>query len=163
MGRVNEKIRVLRGWRQNWLVDWLSPLFQDFTIKDLVQLCLCGRKLIMAPSSKRQKTAEDKEQETFRKRRRGLQKKTHELSRFTNTDSYLVMFREGRYYLYSSVNRDGWPPSQSDIVSTRTAFSYLMETDPAGHKLSALRAQRPFRFPSNSLPYPTQTRLFLTG
>ena len=76
----------------------------------------------MAPSRKRKKTAEDKEQETFRKRRGGLTKKAHELSHFTKTDLYLVMFRGGRYYVYSSADRDGWPPSQSDIVSAGNAF-----------------------------------------
>ena len=76
----------------------------------------------MAPPSKRQKTAEDKEQETFRKRSYGVMKKIHELSIFTNTDLYLVMLREGKFKTYSSVERDGWPPSQSDIVSTWDTF-----------------------------------------
>ena len=77
----------------------------------------------MAPSRKRQKTAEDKEQETFRKRRGGLTKKAFEVSYFTNTELYLLMFRGGRYYVFSSTDRDGWPPSQSDIVSVLERLS----------------------------------------
>ena len=97
-------------------------IIQDFAIKKVVQICLLNKKTIMAPPSKRQKTAEDREQETFRKRSNGVMKKIHELSIFTNTDLYLVMLREGKFKTYSSVERDGWPPSQSDIVSTWDTF-----------------------------------------
>ena len=71
----------------------------------------------MTASKKRLRTAASKEQETFLKRKRGLEKKAHELSSFTSTEVHLVMFRDNRYYTYSSTMREHWPPSHAELVS----------------------------------------------
>ena len=56
------------------------------------------------------------ERERFRKRRKSLIKKANELSILCNTDLYLVMYQSGRYYIYSSTDRQGWPPNRNDLV-----------------------------------------------
>lgn len=56
------------------------------------------------------------EREKFRKRSKNLFKKANELSRMCNTDLYLILYREGKYHTYSSTDRQGWPPSSTDLV-----------------------------------------------
>ena len=56
------------------------------------------------------------ERERFRKRRKGLFKKADELSILCHADLYLVIYQGGSYYTYSSTKRQGWPPSENDLV-----------------------------------------------
>lgn len=62
------------------------------------------------------------QREKFRKRIKCLQKKADELSQ-TAADIYLVIHREHRYYVYQSTEREGWPPSQEELVSFIAASS----------------------------------------
>ena len=56
------------------------------------------------------------ERERFRKRRKGLVKKANELSFLCHTDLYLMMYQGGKYYIYNSTKKEGWPPSEKDLV-----------------------------------------------
>ena len=54
----------------------------------------------------------------FNKRRRSLFKKAHELSVKTSTELYIVLHRGGRYFTYTSTDRQGWPPNENEVVRT---------------------------------------------
>lgn len=57
----------------------------------------------------------------FNKRRRSLFKKANELSVKTNTELHIVMHRGGRYFTYNSTDRQGWPPTEDDMVRSLVA------------------------------------------
>ncbi len=78
----------------------------------------------MEQVKKRPRTTANKEQETFHKRKRGIQKKAHELSTFTKTDVYQVIFRDDQYYTFTSAVRDNWPPSNADIVRCHSSLPF---------------------------------------
>jgi len=109
----------------------------------------------MDPPSTKPRTAESKEQETWLKRKRGLEKKAHELSSFTRTEVHLVMFRAGRYHTYSSAERDDWPPSNSDIVSARASPlpAWLMVQE---NNSPPTKRKRPSDF--KSIPFPNRRK-----
>lgn len=59
------------------------------------------------------------EREKFRKRKSSLMRKVNEISYLCQADIYLVMYRKGKYYTYSSTTRPAWPPNEETIVSNR--------------------------------------------
>ncbi len=54
--------------------------------------------------------------ENYRKRRNTFIKKAHELALKYSADVYLVLRRDNKYHIYTSNDRDGWPPSKADLV-----------------------------------------------
>lgn len=56
--------------------------------------------------------------EKFRKRRCNLMKKADELAYMCQADVYLVMYRGDKFYSYSSTDREEWPPSEEEMVSS---------------------------------------------
>ena len=54
--------------------------------------------------------------EKYRKRKRTVFKKVHQLSQICSADVYLVTHRSGRYCIYSSRTEIDWPPTQSTLV-----------------------------------------------
>ncbi len=56
-------------------------------------------------------------QEKFRKRSYNLLRKTNKLSQQTESDIYVFIYRNYRYYSYRSTDRAGWPASEQDVVS----------------------------------------------
>ncbi|KXS98140.1 hypothetical protein AC578_9399 [Pseudocercospora eumusae] len=51
----------------------------------------------------------------FYKRNMGLRKKAHELAMLCKVQVYLVVQRRGQFYVYTSHEHHGWPPSQEQI------------------------------------------------
>ena len=45
------------------------------------------------------------EREKFRKRKKNFMKKINEFSNFCHTDFYFVMYRDEKYYIYNSINK----------------------------------------------------------
>ena len=66
--------------------------------------------------------ARRREREMFRKRRGVHIKKSNELAQKCAADVYVVLLRQGKYYTYSSTDRLGWPPNETDIVSSRDLY-----------------------------------------
>ena len=56
-------------------------------------------------------------QEKWRKRRLNLLKKANELSQICDTQIYIIMLRDSKYYTYKSTEQN-WPPSDLKIVSS---------------------------------------------
>ena len=72
------------------------------------------------PKSEPEKTGDSKrrEREMFRKRKTCHLKKANELAQKCSADVYMVIYRKGRYYTYSSTERKGWPPDDETVVSS---------------------------------------------
>lgn len=87
------------------------------------------RKLNMKTYSKQLRA----ERERFRKRRKDLVKKANELSFFCHTDLYLVMYQSGKYYIYNSTKKQGWPLSEKDLVRKRYCLTLWLITYQNNH------------------------------
>jgi hypothetical protein len=68
------------------------------------------------------KKEKNKKKEKARKRRKTLVKKAHELAKLCNVDVALIVYKNGRYHTYRSV--ESWLPCIKQIVSI-TALIYL--------------------------------------
>lgn len=57
------------------------------------------------------------ERATVRKRRRTLLKKAHEFHKLCTAEVFLVVYKNHKFYVYSSNDQNKmWPPPLSDIV-----------------------------------------------
>jgi hypothetical protein len=56
-------------------------------------------------------------QQRFRRRRKVLLKKAHELSSMCDADIYVLTHHRARYYTYKSTEHPGWPPAEEEVVS----------------------------------------------
>lgn len=54
-----------------------------------------------------------------RRRRQTLFKKADELRNECGAEIYIVIFKHGRYFTYTSTQNPMWPPSKDEIVSFR--------------------------------------------
>ncbi|KAF8458188.1 hypothetical protein BGX38DRAFT_651437 [Terfezia claveryi] len=54
----------------------------------------------------------------FRKRWLGLFKKPFELGHFCHADIYLLVRRDGKCYVYKSVEAASWPPPLESLVGS---------------------------------------------
>ena len=67
-------------------------------------------------------------------------KKANDLASLCHTDLYLVIYKGERYYTYSSTNREAWPPSEKDMVGTRSNCSRIELIWLTAHSLSSNRS-----------------------
>jgi hypothetical protein len=58
------------------------------------------------------------EREKLRKRKNNLFKKAYELGKLCNVDVAVIVHKNGRYFTYRSTDKESWPPSMKEIVST---------------------------------------------
>ena len=65
--------------------------------------------------ARNRKLARDK----YRKRRRTCIKKAHELAIRCSADVYLAVCKGGKFFIYKSTDRQGWPPAHNDLVGDR--------------------------------------------
>ena len=55
--------------------------------------------------------------EKFRKRKESLFRKCDELRIHCQADVYILVCRNGKYFVYKSTDHPSWPPSPEQIVS----------------------------------------------
>ena len=55
--------------------------------------------------------------EKFYKRSLSWFSKGNELAQLTEADIYMVAYRNGKYYIYKSIDRPGFPPTEEEIVN----------------------------------------------
>ncbi len=68
--------------------------------------------------------------EKFRNRKESLVRKCDELRFHCQADVYILVSRNGRYYVYTSTDHPSWPPSPEHVVSA--LFNILaLDTDSA--------------------------------
>ncbi|KAK0653620.1 hypothetical protein DIS24_g5924 [Lasiodiplodia hormozganensis] len=53
--------------------------------------------------------------ERYRKRVTNFLRRAHEISSQFGADIYVVAYRDGKYHVFSSSDRDGWPPTAEKI------------------------------------------------
>jgi hypothetical protein len=56
--------------------------------------------------------------ERLRRRKHTLFKKAYDLGREYLVDVAVVIYQEGRYYTFRTLDQKSWPPSMEEIVST---------------------------------------------
>jgi hypothetical protein len=56
--------------------------------------------------------------EKLRRRRNSLFRKAYELGKLCNVDVVVILHKDGRYFTYRSMDKESWPPSIKEIVST---------------------------------------------
>jgi len=61
--------------------------------------------------------------EKFQKRSSSFFRKENELLQVTEADIYVAILHNDKLYIYTSIDRPGWPLSQQDIVSHSEMFS----------------------------------------
>lgn len=57
--------------------------------------------------------------ERYRKRIMNFLRRAHEIAAQFGADIFVVAHKDGRYYAFSSSDRDGWPPTAEQIVGER--------------------------------------------
>ncbi|KAI9736727.1 MAG: hypothetical protein M1834_000931 [Cirrosporium novae-zelandiae] len=61
------------------------------------------------------KSPKQKQNDAWRKRTRTILNKLYELSVNCNADVYLLLCRNGKYYVHRSNRKEGWPPTQESL------------------------------------------------
>lgn len=74
----------------------------------------------MSPSARRA------ECQMFRKRSKTCINKANELAAKCSADVYLLLYKDRRYTIYSSSDRSGWPPTDSDVVGKQGSAVYFL-------------------------------------
>ena len=54
--------------------------------------------------------------ENFRKQKETFLEKANRLKRNFDADCYILIRRNGRFYIYTSTNQPSWPPNPQDLV-----------------------------------------------
>ena len=62
--------------------------------------------------------ARKREYSRARKRRITLMRKADQFSKDCQADVYVLIFRDGKFFTYSSLEDEQWPPQLSKVVST---------------------------------------------
>ena len=55
-------------------------------------------------------------QESFRKRRNNFLRRAHEIGAQYGANIYVLIHRQGKYYVYTSTLRTSWPPPVEEVV-----------------------------------------------
>ena len=90
----------------------------------IVHLCTA----VMAPPHESQRSRKA-EYARVRKRRINLMKKAEQFRKDYDAEVYVVVFKNSRFYTYSSTDNEQWPPTRSHIVCCPSHSPFLLRTD----------------------------------
>lgn len=68
-------------------------------------------------------------------------RRAHEIAAQFRADIYVVAHKDGKYFAFSSSNRDGWPPTAQQIVGEQCEGGG-QPADPIRKKLSPRRSSK---------------------
>jgi hypothetical protein len=68
------------------------------------------------------------EREKLRRRKKNLFKKAYELRKLCDIDIAVTLYKNGHYFTYRSIDKESWPPSMKEIVSTIAPSIYHAQT-----------------------------------
>jgi len=63
-------------------------------------------------------SSQKNEREKLRRRKKNLFKRAYELRKLYDIDVAVILYKNGRYFTYKSTDKESWPPSRKEIVST---------------------------------------------